>query len=82
MTQLSEELAAAADTWFASRGWSPFPFQRQVWQAYLSGRSGLVHAATGTGKTQAAWWGPILEWMGESGKAGEIAPSPLSLIHI
>ena len=63
--------ALAADAWFATRGWSPFPFQRQVWQAYLDGRSGLIHAATGTGKTQAAWWGPVLEWMGEqSGKAG------------
>ena len=50
---------AAADAWFAARSWSPFPFQRQVWRAYLDGRSGLVHAATGTGKTQAAWWGPI-----------------------
>ena len=47
------------------------PFQRQVWRAYLDGRSGLVHAATGTGKTQAAWWGPILEWMAEGGRAGE-----------
>ena len=54
---------AAADAWFAARSWSPFPFQRQVWRAYLDGRSGLVHAATGTGKTQAAWWGPILEWI-------------------
>ena len=62
---------AAADAWFAARSWSPFPFQRQVWRAYLDGRSGLVHAATGTGKTQAAWWGPILEWMAEGGRAGE-----------
>ena len=59
----------AADAWFAARGWSPFPFQRQVWRAYLDGRSGLVHAATGTGKTQAAWWGPLLEWMEEQSSA-------------
>jgi ATP-dependent helicase Lhr and Lhr-like helicase len=51
--------------WFTVRGWSPFPFQREVWNAYLAGESGLVHAATGTGKTLAAWLGPIAEWMAE-----------------
>jgi len=55
--------------WFASRGWTPFDFQREVWDAYRAGESGLVHAATGTGKTLAAWGGPLLEWMGG-------APSP------
>src|ERR671911_1100626 len=49
--------------WFASEGWQPFPFQEEVWRAYLSGESGLIHAATGTGKTYAAWMGPILEWL-------------------
>lgn len=57
---------APAETWFASRGWEPFAFQREVWKAYLRGESGLVHAATGTGKTLAAWMGPLLEWMAEN----------------
>ena len=51
------------DRWFASRGWTPFAFQCEVWDAYRSGESGLVHAATGTGKTLAAWGGPLAEWM-------------------
>ncbi|HZS62256.1 MAG TPA: ligase-associated DNA damage response DEXH box helicase [Gemmatimonadaceae bacterium] len=51
---------ARVDAWFAARGWSPFAFQREVWRAYLDGESGLVHAATGTGKTLAAWLGPII----------------------
>ena len=42
------------ENWFATRGWKPFSFQRQVWRAYLAGESGLIHAATGTGKTLAA----------------------------
>ena len=54
-----------AETWFAGKGWSPFPFQREVWAAYLAGESGLLHAATGTGKTLAVWWGPLLEWLAE-----------------
>jgi ATP-dependent helicase Lhr and Lhr-like helicase len=49
--------------WFASEGWQPFLFQEEVWWAYLAGESGLIHAATGTGKTYAAWMGPVLEWL-------------------
>jgi ATP-dependent helicase Lhr and Lhr-like helicase len=55
--------AARVESWFASRGWEPFAFQREVWSAYLRGESGLIHAATGTGKTYAAWFGPLLEEM-------------------
>src|SRR3954464_10582004 len=50
------------DEWFASRGWTPFQFQRDAWQAYLAGESGLIHASTGTGKTLAAWGGALKEW--------------------
>src|SRR6478609_5297699 len=58
------------DEWFASLGWTPFDFQREVWDAYRAGESGLVHAATGTGKTLAAWGGPLIEWMAaESARA-------------
>ena len=53
------------DSWFATKGWAPFAFQREVWQAYLDGESGLVHAATGTGKTLAAWLGPVIEAVDE-----------------
>ncbi len=56
---------APVDAWFASHGWEPFAFQREVWEAYARGESGLIHAATGTGKTYAAWLGPVLEAMHE-----------------
>ena len=58
---------ARLEQWFASRGWSPFAFQREVWEAYARGESGLIHAATGTGKTYAAWLGPVIEAMAEQG---------------
>lgn len=61
----STDSIAPADAWFAARGWEPFAFQRDVWRAYLAGDSGLIHAATGTGKTYAAWLGPVLEWIAE-----------------
>ena len=37
--------------WFAEMGWTPFAFQLEAWQAYVSGYSGLVNAPTGSGKT-------------------------------
>jgi ATP-dependent helicase Lhr and Lhr-like helicase len=48
-----------ADDWFARRGWQPFDFQRQVWAAMVDGRSGLLHANTGSGKTYAVAFGAI-----------------------
>jgi ATP-dependent Lhr-like helicase len=49
------------DGWFAARGWEPFAFQREAWAAYRAGESGLIHAGTGTGKTYAAFLGPVRE---------------------
>ena len=50
---------AEFDAWFAGRGWTPFPFQREVWTAMARGRSGLLHATTGAGKTHAVWLGAL-----------------------
>src|SRR5690606_23827628 len=36
-----------------------FPFQKEVLKAYQAGRSGLLHAPTGQGKTLAVWLGPV-----------------------
>ena len=51
---------AAVEAWFAARGWLPFDFQREVWAAMDGGRSGLLHATTGSGKTYAVWMGALL----------------------
>ncbi|MBI5256000.1 MAG: ligase-associated DNA damage response DEXH box helicase [Burkholderiales bacterium] len=48
-----------ADAWFAQHGWAPFPFQHEVWAAMREGRSGLLHATTGAGKTYAVWLGAL-----------------------
>ena len=61
--------------WFRSRGWTPFAFQRDVWDAYRAGESGLVHSATGTGKTLAAWFGPLIEWQAELGSVPNVVPA-------
>ena len=42
---------ARGEAWFAERGWTPFAFQREAWEAHLSGYHGLINAPTGSGKT-------------------------------
>ncbi len=60
---------ALVEAWMAQRGWQPFAYQQAAWQAYLNGRSGLIHAPTGTGKTYAAWLGPIIQAVGQPNTA-------------
>ncbi len=50
----------AVNDWFSQKLWQIFDFQTDVWDAYARGESGLIHAATGTGKTLAAWLAPVL----------------------
>ncbi len=45
--------------WLAARGWQAFAFQQEVWTAVAQGRSGLLHATTGSGKTYAVWLGML-----------------------
>jgi ATP-dependent Lhr-like helicase len=52
----------AVTQWLATHTWTPFAFQQQVWEAVGQGRSGLLHATTGSGKTYAVWLG-ILQAM-------------------
>ncbi len=67
------------EEWFARRGWQPFPFQHEAWEAYRAGESGLIHASTGTGKTYAAFLGPVLQALDEP--LAE-SPPPLRLLWL
>ncbi|MBE2256074.1 MAG: ligase-associated DNA damage response DEXH box helicase [Ignavibacteria bacterium] len=49
--------------WFKKNGWKPFKFQTEVWEKYKEGYSGLIHSATGTGKTYAAFFGSVIEYL-------------------
>jgi ATP-dependent helicase Lhr and Lhr-like helicase len=51
------EIAQNIAAFFASREWTPFQFQIDTWNAQASGKSGLIHAPTGFGKTYAAFCG-------------------------
>ena len=76
----------SVEAWFGANGWEPFAFQREVWQAYADGESGLIHAATGTGKTYAAWLGSVRTWMAAHPDAvaasSRAAKAPLQVLWI
>ncbi|MFM7086595.1 MAG: DEAD/DEAH box helicase [Cyanobium sp.] len=67
-------MLAPIEAWFASQGWTPMPFQRRCWQAYLEGRSGLLQVPTGSGKTYAALMGPIAELLAERQRQADLLP--------
>ncbi|HYF16942.1 MAG TPA: ligase-associated DNA damage response DEXH box helicase [Ramlibacter sp.] len=54
-------MTSPGQRWMAGRGWKPFAFQREVWRAVAQGRSGMLHATTGAGKTYAVWLGMLGE---------------------
>lgn len=49
------------ENWFKSQNWKAQSFQKQCWKAYAEGKSGMLHAPTGSGKTYALWGGVIEE---------------------
>jgi len=73
------DVLAPIEAWFAQQGWTPMAFQRQCWQAYLAGDSGLLQVPTGSGKTYAAVMGPIAEML--AGDAGTDKQKPETVRH-
>ena len=66
------------DAWFATRGWKPFKFQREVWTAIADGKSGMLHATTGAGKTYAVWLGALMSFVA----VAPVIRSPLATKNI
>ncbi len=59
-----------ANRWFSEQGWKPFSFQTTTWQAFLDGKSGLVNAPTGSGKTYSLMVPILLEGQKDDVKHG------------
>jgi len=62
---------------FDAKGWRPFEFQKQTWEAYRSGKSGLLHAPTGLGKTLAVYLGPLAGSLEDNGQCRILWLTPL-----
>jgi ATP-dependent Lhr-like helicase len=75
-----KELHPKISKWFEAKNWKPFSFQTETWQHYLEGKSGLLHAPTGFGKTLSVWLGPISEVLKKE-KLPNIARSSGSLLY-
>lgn len=59
----TKDLFKPAEEWFHQQGWSPFPFQKKSWIAFLEGKHGLLNAPTGSGKTYALWFPIVLQYI-------------------
>jgi ATP-dependent Lhr-like helicase len=51
--------------WLSSKGHQPFPFQEEAWQHIIDGKSGLVNAPTGCGKTFSVFLGALIQYINE-----------------
>ncbi|MFJ5295273.1 ligase-associated DNA damage response DEXH box helicase [Pseudomonas sp. NPDC088368] len=77
-----------AQRWFDTRGWKPFPFQKEVWAAVARGESGLLHASTGAGKTYSVWFGALNRFArlptenAEKPRKRKAPPTPLTVLWI
>ncbi|MEL6472004.1 MAG: ligase-associated DNA damage response DEXH box helicase [Cyanobacteria bacterium J06623_4] len=63
-------ILAPIHDWFTQQGWSPIAFQSKTWEAYLSGKSGIIQVPTGAGKTYAAVMGPLAQILDEKSQSG------------
>ncbi len=49
--------------WLTSKGYKPFAYQEEAWREIIGGKSGLVNAPTGTGKTFSVFLGAVIQFV-------------------
>ncbi|MFL5811414.1 MAG: ligase-associated DNA damage response DEXH box helicase, partial [Flavisolibacter sp.] len=54
--------------WLATKNFKPFAYQEETWQHVSNGKSGLVNAPTGTGKTFSVFLGCLIQFINEHPK--------------
>ncbi len=56
------------NAWLDKKGWQPFPFQEEAWELIDQGKSGLVNAPTGCGKTYSVFVGALIRFINQHPK--------------
>src|SRR5687767_9519564 len=79
---MTDPLLKTGKDWFQEKGWTPFAFQTEAWQAYLDGYSGLVNAPTGSGKTYSLMMPIALEFIRNHPNYRSVKNSGLQAIWI
>ena len=51
--------------WLAKKHFKPFTFQEETWQHIINGKSGLVNAPTGFGKTFSVFLGTVIDFINQ-----------------
>jgi ATP-dependent Lhr-like helicase len=54
--------------WLQLKGLAPFAYQQETWQQIINGKSGLVNAPTGTGKTFSVFLGSLIHFINQHPK--------------
>ena len=67
----------SVEQWFKSQNWEVQAFQKQCWKAYSQGKSGMLHAPTGSGKTYAIWGGIVEKYTVPKHSLKDCMPSGL-----
>lgn len=60
---MADNPLSVAIQYFKAKGWTPFEFQVETWQDFLDGKSGLLNAPTGCGKTFALFFPVVLDYI-------------------
>lgn len=68
--------------WFATKQWKLAKFQQQAIDAYLQGKSGLLNAPTGTGKTYALFLPILIDFINRNKDYQTKKPSKLRLLWV
>ncbi|MFN8285695.1 MAG: ligase-associated DNA damage response DEXH box helicase [Chitinophagales bacterium] len=68
--------------WMAALGNKPFPFQKETWDEFLAGHSGLLNAPTGYGKTFALFLPVLIEWIDANDKWQDKKNNGLQLLWV
>ncbi|ACU08247.1 Helicase domain protein [Flavobacteriaceae bacterium 3519-10] len=64
---LESEGYGIVERWLAAKGFTPFSFQRETWEKFGRGYSGMVVAPTGFGKTYSVFLAVITDFLNRPG---------------